>query len=120
MTTPIFYENINIENIENIESKNYIKYLEVYIDKHLNWQPQIQHINNKIARNAGILTILRHYVEFNMLKNIYYASIYPYLSYGITTWGCATNTNLKCLCIKQNRCLRSIFFANVRESANPY
>lgn len=46
--------------------------------------------------------------------------IYPYLSYGLPTWGCATNTNLKCLCIKQNKCLRSIFFANARENANPY
>ena len=29
-------------NITGIEQKDYIKYLGVYIDKHLNWQPQIQ------------------------------------------------------------------------------
>ena len=43
-----------------------------------------------------------------------------YLSYGIIVWGCPSNTRLNCLRIKQNECLRSIFFANARESAGPY
>ena len=34
-------------NITGIEQKDHIKYLGVYIDKHLNWQPQIPHANNK-------------------------------------------------------------------------
>ena len=44
--------------------------------------------------------------------------IYPYLSYGIVC--SASNTRLNCLCIKQNKCLQSIFFAHARESAGPY
>ena len=40
-------------NITGIEQKDYIEYLGVYIDKHLNWQPQIQHVNNKLAKNLG-------------------------------------------------------------------
>ena len=51
--------------------KDYIKYLGVYIDKHLNWQPQIQHINNKLAKNLGILSKLRYYMDLNILKQIY-------------------------------------------------
>ena len=35
-------------NITGIEQKDYIKYLGVYIDKNLNWQPQIQHVNTYI------------------------------------------------------------------------
>ena len=49
--------------IDSTEPKKYIKYLRVYIDKHVTWQPQIQHINNKIANNARILTKLRYYIE---------------------------------------------------------
>ena len=67
-------------NITGIEQKDYIKYLGVYIDKHLNWQPQIQHVNNKLAKNLGILSKLRYYIDLNILKQIYYALIYPYLS----------------------------------------
>ena len=38
-------------NITGIKQKDYIKYLGVYIDKHLNLQPQIQHVNNKLANS---------------------------------------------------------------------
>ena len=38
-------------NINNIESNSFVKYVLVYIDKHLNWKPQIQHVKNKLAKN---------------------------------------------------------------------
>ena len=68
--------------ITGIEQKDYIKYLGVYLDKHLNWQLHIQHVNNNLAKNLGMLSKLRHYIDLNILKQIYYALIYPYLSYG--------------------------------------
>ena len=92
----------------------------VYIDKHLNWQPQIQHVNNELAKNLGILSKLRCYIDLNILKQIYYALMYPYLRYGNFAWGCATKTRLDCLRIKHNKCLRTIFFVHPRESAAPY
>ena len=46
-------------NIDNVDLKDNMKYLRVYTDKHLNWQPQVQHINNKIAKNANQIEILR-------------------------------------------------------------
>ena len=76
--------------------------------------------NNKLARNLGILSKLRYYIDLNILKQIYYALIYPYLSYGILAWGCASKTRLDCLRIKHNKCLRTIFFVHPRESAAPY
>ena len=50
-------------NINNIERKSYVKYLEVYIDEHLYWKPQIQHVNNKLAKNIGILYKVQKYVD---------------------------------------------------------
>ena len=67
-------------NITGIEQKDYIKYLGVYVDKHLNWQPQLQYENNKLAKNLAILSKLRYYIDLNILKQIYYVLIYPYLS----------------------------------------
>ena len=37
-------------NINNIERKSFVKYLGVYIDEHLNWETQIQHVNSKLAK----------------------------------------------------------------------
>ena len=31
-------------NLHNIEQKNYIKYLGIYIDKNLNWAPHMQQV----------------------------------------------------------------------------
>ena len=68
--------------ITGTEQKDYIKFLGVYLDKHLNWQLHIQHVNNNLAKNLGMLSKLKHYIDLNILKQIYYALIYPYLSYG--------------------------------------
>ena len=55
-----------------------------------------------------------------MLKQIYYTLIHPYLNYGLASWGAAYKTRLNKICTKQNRCIRSIFFAHGREHVNPY
>ena len=104
-----------------IGQKDYIlKHMGVYVDKHLNWQPQLQYVNNKLAKNLAILSKLRYYIDLNILKQIYYVLTYPYLSYSILAWGCASKTRLDCLRIKHNKCLRTIFFVHPRESAAPY
>ena len=72
-------------NIHNIDCKSYIKYLGIYLDEHLQWESQIQHVNNKLAKNVGIINKLRHYLDFHMLKQLYYTLIYPYLNYGLAS-----------------------------------
>ena len=99
-------------NVNNINIKSQIKYLGVYIDQHLHWEPQIKHINSKLAKNMGIITKLRHYVNLHTMKQLYYSFIYPYLTYAITNWGRACETRLNRIRTKQNKCIRSIFFAH--------
>ena len=96
-------------NVNDIKIQSQIKYLGAYIDQHLNWGPQIKHINNKLAKNIGIITKLRHYVNLHTLKQLYYSFIYPYLTYAITSWGSACKTRLNKIRTKQNKCIRSIF-----------
>jgi len=106
--------------ISNITEKDHIKLLGVYIDKSLGWDQQINHISNKISKNIGIIYKTRNYLKLPMLKQLYYTLIYPYLTYGILSWGNAPNTKIKKLLIKQNKCIRAIFFAHKRENAIPY
>ena len=52
--------------------KKYSWNLGLYKDKHLNWQPQTQHVNNELAKSIGILSKLRYihrfqYTETNLL-----------------------------------------------------
>ena len=92
-------------NIHNIDCKSYMKYLGIYLDEHLQWKSQIQHVNNKLAKNVGIINKLRHYLDFQMLKQLYYTPIYPYLNYGLACWGAAYKTRLNKIFTKQNRCI---------------
>lgn len=104
----------------NIVEKAYIKYLRIYIDKYLNWGPQILQINNIISKNLAILYKLRHVLSIVSLKQIYYSLMYPYLQYGIMTWGSTYKSRLTKLKTKQNKCIRCIFFANNRETRLSY
>ena len=119
ITSPNKKTNINI-TVCSIGQKSQIKYLGVFIDEHLKWDAQLQHINNKITKNIGILFKLRHYMPMSTLKQLYYTLINPYLTYGIMSWGTAYQTELHEIKISQNNCIRDIFFANKRESPTPY
>ena len=100
----------------NTEQKSQIKYLDVLIDEHLKWDAQLQHINNKMTKNIGILFKLRHYVPISTLKQLYYTLIYPYLTYGLMSWGTTYQNKLNKIKVSQNNCIHCIFFANKRES----
>ena len=107
-------------NVNNIKIKSQIKYLGVYIDQHLHWGPQIKHINNKLAKNRGITTKLRCYVNLHTMKQLYYSFIYPYLTYAITRWGSACKTRLNSIRTKENKRIRSIFFAHSKENTKSF
>ena len=105
--------------IHNIERKSQIKYLGVYIDQNLHWGSQIQNIK-KLVKNIGIINKLRYYVDLLTLKQFHFSLIYPYLTYGIACWGSVCNIRLRNIKTKQNKCVRSLFFASDRDNAMPY
>ena len=76
--------NINGKNIEQVKSTTF---LGIIIDECLTWKDHIAKVAKKIIRAAGIIAKIRHFVNRNTLKLIYYALVYPYLIYGNLTWG---------------------------------
>ena len=63
------------------------KYLGVIFDSHLTWKPHIDRVCNKVSKACGALSKLRHCVDLNTLKNVYYALVHSYLRYGVIAWG---------------------------------
>jgi hypothetical protein len=74
--------NIMINGLE-LQQTESIKYLGVNIDQNLSWKVHINTIAKKIAKNVGLLSKIRHYVDLDTLRKIYFALIYPYLQYGL-------------------------------------
>ena len=97
--------------INNIEEKAYIKYLGIYIDNNFKWTQQIKHVASKIAKNTGILNKLRYYIDLKQLKQIYYSLIYPYLNYGLMSWGNTYTSSLNKIRSGQNAYVKNMFFA---------
>jgi len=67
-----------------LEKRTYIKYLGVLIDDTLSWKHQVSYLCTRISRNTGNIDKLRYSTYLSQLKQLYYNSIYPYISYAIT------------------------------------
>ena len=106
--------NISIKiNGQNLEQCDSYKYLGIYIDKNLSWKVHVEHVCKKLSKACGALAKTRHYVNVNVLKNIYYALINSYIRYGLFAWGNASFETLKPIRALTNRALRIMSFASI-------
>ena len=70
-----------------INQVNFIKYLGISIDCTLSWKPHVTKLSKHLARNCGIFFKIRHYVNPDTLKLLYYSLFYSFLSYITIVWG---------------------------------
>ena len=94
-----------------LERCSFYKYLGLNFDENLNWKIHIDYVSKKISKMCGIVSKLRHCVDIEILKTVYYALGYSYLRYGNIAWGNATKTTLEPLKKLQNRIIRIMTFA---------
>ena len=107
----IFHRSRIKDNVSNkvlIDNKELIKvesakYLGVIIDRKLNWIDYITYVKNKIAKGIGIMYKSRQFLSKLALLDLYYANIYPYMTYCIEVWGCASQTQLNCIFLLQKK-----------------
>ena len=100
--------------------ENSIKYLGIIIDSNLNWKEHVHELRKKISRGISILSKLRHFVSKRILIQIYYSSIYPYLTHGVIIWGNTYWSNIKPLYIMQKKAIRIINFLTYQEHPSSY
>ena len=95
------------------------KYLGVVIDCHLNWRYHVSHISKKIKHNIGAISKIFHFVNLDILKGLYYALVYPYLTYCLITWGNTYHCTLNPLFIFHKKIVRLITFSDYHDHTNP-
>ena len=76
-------------------------------------------VSKKIKRNIGAISKVRHFVNLEILKSLYYALVYPYLTYCLITWGNTYHTTLNPLFILQKKIVRLITFSDYNDHTNP-
>ena len=63
------------------------KYLGITIESNLRWNLHIVSLCKKLSQSTGIISKLRHFVNFETLKMLYHSFVKSHLLYGILSWG---------------------------------
>ena len=90
---------------------DFVKYLGMFIDKHLNWNQHIHELRKNLSQANGILSKLRYNAPLEVLIQVYYAIFYSRLIYGCNAWGITSEENIQAIEILQRKCIRIITFA---------
>ena len=75
----------------------------------------ITKVVKKITRASGILARIRHFVNMNALKLVYYALVYPFLIYGNLIWGNTNETRIQKILNVQKKIVRLMMFKSYSE-----
>ena len=73
-----FKVKINGTQLEKCSS---YKYLGLHFDDNLNWKSHVNYVVKKVSKMCRIISKLRHSVNIDILKTVYYALGYSYLRY---------------------------------------
>ena len=106
-------------NNKVIKQEKHIKYLGLFIDSHLCWKYHILHITKKIKRCIGIISKIRCFVSQQVLIQLYYSLIYPFLTCSLTAWRNTYKTSLQPLFILQKKTVRIITFSEYKAHSSP-
>ena len=108
------FRNITICGTNVSHTKN-TKFLDIIIDNKLKWFDHINYIKNKITKSIEIINTTHNFLSENILTNLYYTFIYPYLICCTEIWRNTNDIHLDSLTTIL-KSLRVITFSHHRDS----
>ena len=106
------YDNISIKfNGVKLKPVDYLKYLGMYIDKHLTWDHHISELSKKLSKANGILSKLRYNAPLCSCRMVYNSLFHSHLLYGCNVWGLTSEENIRKIEVLQNKCMRILSFS---------
>ena len=67
------------------------------LDEHISWIDYVRTVENKIAKNIGLLYRVSQFLNGDSLKTVYFSYIHSYLNYANISWVSTNATKLKSL-----------------------
>ena len=80
-----------------------LKYIGLTLDDNLTWEPHINNICSALVRYYSIFYNIRNSITSDIARAIYYACIFPHISYAIEIYGTANDTLMSKLQVQQNK-----------------
>ena len=96
------------------------KFLGVILSANLKWNKHIEVVSNKISKNVGIISKVRHIIPPHLTRSLYLTLVEPYISYCNLVWSSHKNTEiLNCVLKLQKRYVRLITFSDYSAHSKP-
>ena len=95
------------------------KFLGVIIDDKLTFKDHIAHISSKMSKGIGIICKARAVLKKDSLLTLYYALVYPHISYCNQIWGNISANAMHKLITLQKRAIRIICGVHPRTHTAP-
>jgi len=108
-----------IERIYNSGPTKSFKLLGILLDEYLAFDHHVDMLCNKLSKSLYIINRSKNVLPTNCLLTLYYALVHPHLNYCATIYGCASQTNLAKLFLKQKNAVRIITNSNYRAHTAP-
>ena len=86
-----------------------VKFLGVMIDDKLSWEPQVEHIKEKLNSSINIIKRIMKFIPKSEYLKLYNALFKSHLSYCISCWGGISSNKLEGIFLIQKRCIRLLF-----------
>ena len=116
---PLNYDlKINLDG-KRLYPSRYVKYLGILIDSHLNWSYHVELLAPKLSRAIGMLSKIRHFVQSDTLRTIYFGIFSSILMYCSQIWGNHHNIHINRIIKLQDKALRILNFAHYRAPTSP-
>jgi hypothetical protein len=108
-----------IKRVHNEGEEKSYKALGVLLDEYLSFDEHISHLCAKISKSLFCINRIKNFVTSKSLKMLYDAMIHSHIVYCLNIYGCANQTSLQKLKIKQKEAIRIISNAGFRDHTNP-
>ena len=83
----------------------------VIIDDKLSFSRHVSYNKNTFSKGIGIIIKARKYLNRKSFLDIYYAFVYPYLTYCIEVWGNMSNVHLDALVQIKKKIVRIVTYS---------
>lgn len=89
-----------------ISRVNSASFLGLTIDSKFKFTDHIDKLTLRLSRAVGIMFKMTPLVPFGVLRNLYFALLYPHITYGVTVWGRSSIVYVNRVKVIQRRALR--------------
>ena len=95
-----------------------VKYLGIYIDELLTWRDHVSHVYKSLLKYYGIFNHIKHFINRNVIRQIYFALVYSKIKYGIEVYGSCSKEQLHRFQVIQSGLLKILLSVNRRTDTN--